>query len=245
MKTDVAVIILTYKRVDFFNETCKMISGQTSKSFDLFILDASNQHNRILDALDKILKPSGITYRILDQSSDRDTSAWRRHVFAGRLAQKGYKKIIFIDDDIIIPNNFIELALEQYEDKSLKSWWAFKINDPQNYIETRTRVLDRNAPVNYCAPCAAILDSSIFLDKGYFNLPSPEFIWVEDLWISFYAQQIIKWKLGYLDIDGIKFEEHFSEQFALWHAVQGLKTTTRNKDDFVKLLTNEFGWTVD
>jgi hypothetical protein len=244
-KIDVAVILLTYKRIGFFDKTCKMLANQTNKNFHFFVLDASNEHNKVIDITNQFLKKSNVEYFLLDQSKDEDTSAWRRHIFAGKLAKDGYKKIIFIDDDIVIPNNFIELALSKYEEKSFKSWWAFKINDIENYLEKRTRVLDPKSPVNYCAPNVAILDASIFLDDNYFKLPSEEFIWVEDLWISYYAQQVMKWKLSYLDIDGISFDEYFSNQFAIWHMIRDKTKTSMNKNGFVKFLIKDLGWKIN
>ena len=115
------------------------------------------------------------------------------------------KKIIFLDDDIIIPNNFVQLALDHYEEKSYKSWWAWHLNGGNNYYKDRVRVLDKNILVNYCGPGVSIIDSSIFLEDNYFNLPIEQIKYIDDIWTSFYVGHIMKWKLSYLDINGICF----------------------------------------
>jgi hypothetical protein len=241
MTNDTALILLTYKRIKFFQATIDMIKLQTNKSFDLYISHYGPGSDDMSILAENTLKDSGINFIFIN--SEINDGCWRRHTLAKELATKGYQKIMFLDDDIAIPNNYVECAINQYEPSSYKSWWAWKMADNTNNFNNRSRILKKGVQVNYCGAGVSIIDASIFLDNEYFNLPFEEVKWIDDLWISFYADHILGWNLGYLDIPDVDFMSGHLEG-ALYSGIESKKLLSINYSDFLFFLKQNYGWKI-
>jgi len=164
-----------------------------------------------------------------------DLYTFRRVTLARDLAQQGYEVVIYIDDDVAITKNHINVCLSQYEPKTYKSAYAWSFyNSGQSYYKGRRKRKDNNEIINYCGSGAAIIDASIFLEDGLFDYPEGT-LKIEDLWLSFYAQHVMEWKLMYLNID---VNVAGRDEVALFRQVQKEKI---NKDVFLKTLV-ELGW---
>ena len=215
-----------------------MLSNQTNRNFDLYIYD-SGPHFRLIQEIAKSAI-TNIQYRTIH--TDSNEGCWRRHELAQKLAKDGYKKILFLDDDIIVPNNYIELALEQYEEKSYKSWWAWNLNGSYYWEKDRTRVQELGVPVNYCGAGVSIMDASIFLDDEYFNIPIVETKWIDDVWLSFYSKEKLGWKLEYLDVPGVAFGEQAADEHSLYLNISNRKVISMSKKEYVDFLKSKYGW---
>lgn len=235
---DTALIVLTYKRVSVFEKLAKMIEAQTNKSYDLFVYDSGPHFKSIEIISNRIFKET--SYSLLH--TDINEGCWRRHELARELAQKGYKRVLFLDDDIIIPDNYIDLALQQYEPQSYKSWWAWDLNGGYHYEKDRTRIFDIETPANYCGAGVSIVDASIFLDDEYFNIPIEETKWIDDVWLSFYSKKMLGWKVSYLDIPGVSFGPEAGDSNALYTKISGRKVINMSKKEYVEFLKDKYDW---
>lgn len=192
--------MLTWKRVKSLPVMMHNLARQTNKNFELVISNSNvDEHNRIHDYIQGF-KPY---FNIRLRKDSNKEFAYRRLRVAREEAEAGAEIILFIDDDVRIPPDYIAKAVKQYEPQSYKSQFAWKLDDNgSDYYNKRTRVLDRRKKVNYCGTGVSIVDASIFLDDGLFDSPQGA-IKVEDLWLSYYAQHILGWKLQYLDISDV------------------------------------------
>jgi hypothetical protein len=235
---DTALIILTYNRISSFETMAKMINNQTYKDFDLYVYDSGPHFKSIQIISNRIIKD--ISYNLIH--TDINEGCWRRHELARDLAKKGYKKILFLDDDIVVPSNYVELALKQYEDRSYKSWWAWDLMGGNNYDFDRVRVLDKNTPANYCGAGVSIIDASIFLDDEYFNIPIEETKWIDDIWLSFYSNNVLGWKTSYLDIPGVMFSNSAGDSNALYTKIAKRSIISMSKKDYLLFLKDKYDW---
>jgi glycosyltransferase involved in cell wall biosynthesis len=203
-KPKVTVVLLTWQRVSRLKYTLKDLAGQTYKDFDIRISNANLKYSKVVD------KYASFYSKDLDIKVSHDGNklyAFRRFTVGRELAKAGTEIVLFIDDDISFPSNYIELALSQYEPKSYKSEFAWQFfNGGRNYYKYRTKVRQTGKQVHYCGTGVGMIDASIFLDDGL--LKPPEHLWqgalkVEDLWLSYYASHILDWKLEYMEIPDV------------------------------------------
>jgi hypothetical protein len=236
--TKTALIVLTYNRINFYGLMAEMINNQTIKNFDLYIYNSGPDFKSIESISQKIF--TNIDYTLLH--TDINEGCWRRHELARDLAKKGYEKILFLDDDIIIPENYVESALKQYEPFSYKSWWAWDLQGGNDYYRDRVQILNTNTPVNYCGTGVSIIDARIFLDPEYFNIPINETKWIDDIWLSFYSKEKMRWKLEYLDIPGTSFSEYAEDVNAMYTNILNKTIINITKKEYIHLLKNKYNW---
>lgn len=228
----VAIILLTWKRISNLKSTLFSLSNQTYKEFDVFI---SNANKPSIDSVNNIVsKFPGLNTTVYDHDNSMFTF---RRLYLGRdLALAGYDVVMFIDDDIWIPNNYVKDALAQYEPESYKSCYAWKFTG-NDYYNKRVKVKDVNATVNYCGTATSIFDAKLFLEEELFSAREEAYK-IEDLWLSYYAQHVLKWKLQYLDIPGVVIKGQ--DPAALFRQVAKDKY---NKAHFLNDLVNS-GWDI-
>ena len=197
-----ALIMCTYIRFENLNTTLACINNQTDKDFDFYIVDNSNQNEKLLKYLDKFRGNLNISVH----NYLNDFKQFARFLLARDLAEQGYEKIIFIDDDEIIPNTFIQECHKQYERK-------IKIVG--------------NELGNYAGTGGLICDAKLFLNEDFFDCPEEYWI-IDDLWLSYYVLKFTDYKIKELKTD-IKFikdrkatfltlgdlKQKFSEEFIL------------------------------
>ena len=164
-------------------------------------------------------------------------SGFSGSVIAYKLAEAGYDIVMFIDDDVTFPTSYISRCLDQYEPKSYKSGFAWILHHKgSSYYKHRTRVYDNEKQVHYCGTGFSMIDASIFLDPGLIKKAPRAAYKIEDLWLSFYAQHIKKWKLAYMHTPGVVLAG--ADSVALYKQIQ---TDPVNKTDFLHQLVKR-GW---
>jgi len=167
----------TYIRFENLKMTLDCIKKQTNKDFDFYIVDNSNKHEKLLGYIEKF--GNGIDVRV--HNYHNEFKQFARFLLARDLAKEGYEKIIFIDDDEILPDTFIQECHDQYEEKSVKSFWSHKIED----VYKRKIKLEKNEIGNYSGTGGLVCSSSLFMDDFFFTCPE-EFWIIDDLWLSYY-----------------------------------------------------------
>jgi hypothetical protein len=81
-----------------------------------------------------------------------------------------------------------------------------------------------------------MVDAKIFLEDGLFNVPKCAYQ-VEDLWLSYYADHVMNWKLGWIENSNTLVGGR--DSVALSRMV---KKAGCNKNDFFSELSLMYGW---
>ncbi len=137
-------------------------------------------------------------------------------------------RVVFIDDDVNFSNDALQRLCEEYQPRTIRSFYAFQLNNPADYF-ART-VLDPGHKADYCGTGGMICDSSIFKEKGLFACPK-EYWFIEDLWLSYYAKHIMGWELYKSGAD----ISIMPDQKNQWYGLRDKKSA------FLKYLTQQ-GW---
>jgi len=222
------VISLTWRRPEALAKTLKQLDNQTTNDFQTII---SNGNPDIAD----FVQSSCRLYNVYCRQDSNEKFCFRRFDIAREL---NAKRIIFLDDDVTIPNDFVEKALAQWEPESYKSWWTWNFNgNPYHFVKDRTRITTPGVQVNYGGTGISIIDPKVFQHEEFFHGPEG-FHYMDDIWLSYFVGHVLGWKIQYLDIDGIELGG--ADQVAEYARVAKLK---RNKQEFVDEL-RAMGWQV-
>lgn len=193
-KSKTAVIMCTYLRYKNLPKTYNDLNNQTNLDFDFYISDNSNNDPHILNTTRKLAEH--IKYNVFIKEYKNKYSIFSRFMLAKHLAEEGYEKIIFIDDDQRIPATFIQDCYDQYEDKVIKSFYAHDIVD--DYWNKKP--LKKGTSGNYAGGGGLICSSDLFLHKDFFTCPKKYYI-LDDLWISYFGKQIAGYDIKLLETD--------------------------------------------
>lgn len=192
-KSKTALILCIYRRLENLSSTLISINKQTNTNFDFYISNntGGEMNKKIFSIVHKNI--SKINYKIYNHYNEH--KQFSRFIIARDLAKEGYEKIIFIDDDEIIPLSFVQNCIDQYEEDTLKSFYAHKIIN-NNYW--RKEKLKPDEFGEYAGTGGLICSSKIFLDDKFFECPKEYYI-IDDLWLSYYAVKILKYKIKLLE----------------------------------------------
>lgn len=229
-----AVILLSWKRPAGTLRNLKDLSQQTTEGFRVIVSNSNPEISEKINSYKDRFPDLNIEIR----NDSNDYYCFRRFFIAREMAEAGIDVVFFIDDDVKIPEDFIELALAQYQERTYSSsyTWTFQ-NNGSDYYKKRTRVFDNNSNIKYCGAGVSMIDASIFLDSGLFDVPN-EAYGIDDLWLSYYADHVAKYKLKYLDIPNVSVGGN-DKVALLWT----IKENTYTKKDFlIDLVSN--GWNV-
>jgi hypothetical protein len=229
-----AVILLSWKRPKGTLRNLKDLSQQTVGGFRVVISNANPDINKNLESYKARFPELDIEVR---NDSNRYL-CFRRFFIAKEMAESGTDVVFFIDDDVVIPKNYIELALAQYEKGTYSSSYAWTFADNgSDYYKKRTRVYDNESDIKYCGAGVSMIDASIFLDPGLFNVPQ-EAYGIDDLWLSYYSDHVAGYKLKYLRIPGVVVGGNDGVALLL-----KIRKQTYTKKDFLIDLVKR-GWSV-
>lgn len=229
----VAVIFCTWARKENFAATLDSLARQTWKGFKVYIWnnnilekDFFDKHVALYDVV-SILRPIK-SYECLNIKiihSESNIGGVGRFKLACDLAYE-FDKLIFVDDDQTLPPDMISRFLNAHEQKSIYSWWAWKI-DGDSYWSKRERVVAKDA--DYCGTGGMIIDSDIFRDPEVLEIPE-QYKFMEDIWLSFFAKYKHGYKLRGIEIDIKNIEDQKNQ----W------PNLVKQKDEFYKYLIEKY-----
>lgn len=236
-KRDVAVVLLTWQRIPSLKTTLRRLAQQSYSEFDVYI---SNGNDNGKMQVEQIAKQFNGKLDIWVSHDGNDYYAYRR-IFMGRyLAEKKYKTILFLDDDISFSTDYIETALSQWEPKTYQSNFAWELYG-KNYYVDRKQVWRNTQGVRYCGTGVSMVDARLFLEDGLVYGYPPGALKIEDLWMSFYVDHKLKrkgWKLKYMHTPNVVIGG--GDKVALYREVQ---KEDYNKADFLADLI-KMGWRI-
>lgn len=239
-KYKVTVVLLTWQRLSSLKGLLTSLKNQTYKNFNIRISNANLVKFQYVENVAKMFDGS-LDIEVSHEGNEQ--FAFRRFAVGKNLAERGTNIILFIDDDVQIPNNYVEQCLRYYEEKSYKSGFAWTLDrGGSNYYKYRTRIHDPHQKANYCGTGLGMIDASIFLDPRLVKDAPPEALKIEDLWLSYFAQRVLKWKLAPIP------QEHVilggADNVALYKQVLKEKhmENAPDKNDLLKLLVRKYKW---
>jgi hypothetical protein len=232
----VAIVMLTWQRLDKLSGSLEMLCNQTNKDFSLYI---SNSNLDEVSRVEDLVAPFKEKLNISLTHDSNEIYSFRRLVIGKDLALKGFDAVLFLDDDVLIPQNYVEQCLSYFEPNSYKSAYAWQfLENGQNYYRSRIRITKTDSKVHYCGTAVSIVDAKIFLNNDLIAAKD-EAHKIEDLWMSYYADHILKWKLEYIPIEGLTIGGN--DPVALSKVV---KRNRNNKAVFLRKLVS-LGWNLD
>lgn len=220
-KSKTALIFSTFIRLEYFKDTAKCLLEQTNTDFDFYISNNCSDEKKLVKYIEKYFKDYDMNIYIKNYFNE--FKPFSRYILAHDLANEGYEKIIFLDDDEIFSPTFVQDCYDQYEDKTIKSFWAHKIEK----IYKRKIKISGEELGNYAGPGGFICSSELFLGEELFDCPEKYWI-IDDLWLSFYVLKFTDYKIKALhtNIEFIKdkkatfmtlgnLKQEFSEEFII------------------------------
>lgn len=193
--SETALILCTYRRLTNMPKILKKVSDQTNKNFDFYISNnAEGQDNKLISYFSKY--GSDLTVNVFIKNYNNIHKQFSRFYLARDLAQQGYKKIIFFDDDEVLPVSFIQDCYDQYDEECVKSFYAHKFSDDY-WNKERLRMGELG---NYAGTGGLICSSSLFLDDNFFKCPEEYYI-IDDLWLSYYILNFTNYQIRLLNTE--------------------------------------------
>jgi hypothetical protein len=224
-KSNTALIMCTYIRLTNMPKLLQKIQLQNNKDFDFYIVNnAVDQDFKLTGYFKKYGENLGVNVFI--KNYENKYKQFARFYLAKELAEQGYEKIIFVDDDEVLPNSFIQDCHTQYDEKYVKSFYAHKFEkDYWKKVRLRPREIG-----NYAGTGGLICSSKIFLEDKLFQCPE-EYHIIDDLWFSHYILKFTDYKITLLDtqiqfikddkatfVNLIELKRNFSTEYIIDHA---------------------------
>jgi cellulose synthase/poly-beta-1,6-N-acetylglucosamine synthase-like glycosyltransferase len=97
-----------------------------------------------------------------------------------------------LDDDQVPAPDFLQSLVGEFTPTTVRGAWAFRFRGTRRYWDRVPAAPGER--VKFCATRGMICDTRIFLESGLFGCPR-RFWFVEDLWLSYYADHILGWRL--------------------------------------------------
>lgn len=220
----VALIMCTWKRVHRLKTTLELLEKQSEKDFVFYIW---NNNIEEADKIDKIIKEFNPSFEVEVHHNSVNIGGLGRFHIARKLDTQ---YVIFFDDDQIFENDMVASMLSEAKPKSIMSNWGWIFNSRNEYWNrSRARAGD---VADYCGTGGMICDASIFKQEDFFLELPDKYMFVEDLWLSFYASYKMGWSLY-----GIKTSfVQIPDKHALWKQIKSLKT------EMFKWLQSHYNW---
>lgn len=195
----IIIILLTWQRISFLSKTLNMLHRQSYKDFDIHISNANLEKSSYVEQSAQVfINHHKMNIKITHDGNEY--SCFRRFFIAREYAKQGYDIVMFLDDDVAVPNDYVQSFLDAYEPQTYHSayTWTFQDNG-SNYYTKRKRVKTNDANIKYGGAGAAMVDAKVFLDDGLMNPPDYAYQ-IDDLWMSYYCDHVLGWKIKYVDV---------------------------------------------
>lgn len=212
-----AVVNLAWKRLEGTFRNLTDLAAQTHADFTL-IVSCSNPE--LTQRIEQKVNSLPFKDAVVREDSNEEY-AFRRLRIAKELAQKGYEVIFFLDDDVLIPKDYLEIMLSNFRPQTYSSAWAWVSPAPFLWpgIDGSMRVR-KGKEADYCGTGAAMLDASIFLHPDLLEAPS-RYKSIDDFWLCYLASTKAGFTLRGYAIPGV-FVEPPEGSEALFNRNSGL-----------------------
>lgn len=183
----VPVVLCVWRRVHRLAETLAGLERQQGASIELHVW---NNAAREAARVESILRDVG-SFAVSVTHSSRNVGGFGRFYLARTLAVR-HPFVVFIDDDLGFAPGMVSDLVAEARRESIRGYWCYHLRNPTDYWD---RVAATPGEiVDYCSTAGMIADSRVFLEPGLFRCPR-RFWFVEDLWLSYFATQVLGWDL--------------------------------------------------
>lgn len=225
------VIMCTWKREDGFSTVIDHLNKQDFKNFHLYVW---NNNRELSDSFQRILGekaefPCSIFH------SKENIGGFGRFYFARYVLEKGIRNnfCVFIDDDQTFENNSLSVFIKEAKKGEISSQWAWKLFSLEYYAPENKTPVYPGEEVDYCGTGGMIIDMDIFNQDDLFNCPE-NYWFVEDVWLSFYANYFMGYKLTKSSAKFI----NGSDEHNLWEKIRHLK------GPMIRYLVETYDWKI-
>jgi glycosyltransferase involved in cell wall biosynthesis len=192
--TDVlAIVMCVWKRIEDFDLVVQQFNNQTFKNFKLFIWN-NNTDPKYKNTFEEILNKKA-TFDWHIHHSNKNIGGFGRFYMAKQLRKvPGLANyVVFVDDDQRWGYDLLSTFWNEREPKTIKAQFGWRF-DGNDYYRNRVHVSPGNS-LHYTGTGGMILDNMIFEDDNLYEKCMPDHWWVEDLWLSYWANHIHGYKL--------------------------------------------------
>jgi len=198
----IPIVMCCYNRIDGLSETIKCLNEQTDRNFVLYIwnnkpTEKQKLLNKISDA-----KPKFNVY--CHQSIKNVGGIGRFYMVKELLKTKNYKYVIFIDDDQYLDKQVVDRFRKVAKPKHSYNWYGRKfVKDMPYFVFNNSKDVNaKKCSVNvkydqeydYGGTGGMIIDTDIFKIEDFYNSLPKKFMFVEDLWMSYYGNNKLNYK---------------------------------------------------
>jgi hypothetical protein len=237
------IILCTYNRAYNLPLIFSSLNDQTlAPNIILHLLNNKIEDRDIIEKLTKY----NYNFKIKLTHYDNTNNIFERFLYAKYLINHNpnIEHLIFIDDDMIYQNDWVEKMYNLRKPKNFITWYVklYNLNDKKiNYdkssiitnTDCRNDLKKKFIYGNYGAPCGCIIDSSIFKDEYFFKIPFPNVKYMDDIWLSYYLSHIKRWKIKRSFLPPKLIPADHPTLYA---------SKKREKNIFFKFLINNMGW---
>jgi GT2 family glycosyltransferase len=213
----------TYRRPERLLTTLDQLSSQISCKIKIYIWNNKIDHEKQIEKAIARFPELDITL----YNSRENIGGFARFRVARELSLT-YPAVIFIDDDVELSPKSLSTLIREFKPETIHSFFTFRFTSKSSFFERF--VPQPGEEADYCGTGGMICDTSIFRQAGLFKCPD-KYLFVEDVWLSYYAMHILDWKL-YRSFTDIKIIDDDRNQYP------GLRQT---KQEFFQYLLAQ-GW---
>jgi hypothetical protein len=184
---EVPVVLCVWRRPERLATTLASLGRQRDVSVKLWIWNNNPALRALVDG--GVATVSDLQVDVVHAT--RNVGGFGRFYVARRLAEE-HPYVVFLDDDQVPATDFVKTLVGEFTPKTIHGAWAFRFLGTERYWD---RV--RAAPgerVKFCGNGGMICDTQIFLEPELYRCPR-RFWFVEDLWLSYYADHVMGWQL--------------------------------------------------
>lgn len=197
-KNTLKIIMCQWKRTTLIPDLLKNLDEQYDMNFELYIWNNSGLN------IDSYCKSK---FNIYVYDSIYNVGGIGRFYMVNHLLRtSSFDYVIFFDDDQILPPDFVSVCRKIKKKNTCYSWYGriFYKNKPYTYFECNDNgIIDYRTleSFDYGGTGGMIIDTPVFLDdEFYFTMPK-EYLFIEDLWLSYYLNTNMNYKFLKLPVN--------------------------------------------
>jgi len=176
-----------WRRPHRLERTIGSLAGQTHRAIRLCIWNNSSSGRATVDSTVTAFRDLEIDV----VHSARNVGGFGRFYLARELAAD-HGSVVFLDDDQVPSSEFVETLVGEFRPGMVRSSWGYRFRGTDRYADRIPA--GPGERVKYCGTGGMICDTRAFAESGLFACPR-RFWFVEDLWLSYYADHVLRWPL--------------------------------------------------
>lgn len=185
------VIMCVWKRVDGFIKTIEQLNKQTLRDFKLFIW---NNNPDLEEEFLEALKLAKFKYEM--HTSHDNIGGFGRFYYAKQIRRSEglLDYCVFIDDDQTFEKDTLAILLSEAKPNNITSQWGWEFTGYDYYGNDARIQRKPGESLHYAGTGGMVADMRLFDSEGLYKCPK-EYWFVEDLWMSFYANHYLNYSL--------------------------------------------------